>query len=251
MKRLLFLLALTSLFSGCAVPMGGTGHGATASAQAIPLTANRYWTGQAYQKSSRSNWLIAGFIIPGQDSLMTYPSLGCTARWTYEGVMPNGAHKYHEQVFRDPRNTCVKSLTVSVRATGPNTVEYNTYSSPGQVDSTAILRAEPLPMPVGVTGSWTGFAKDARGQETEVQLRLNRDERSYFHQFASGCTYELFMAEFTERGAALDTTTGVSDKGMTCDGSGVLMFSLKPDGTLMMRSYLGSRLTNEAYLKRM
>lgn len=251
MKRFLSVLALSSLISGCAVPMGGPGFGASAPAQAIPLTANRYWTGQAYQKSSQNNWTIAGFIIPGQDSLMSYPSLGCTARWTYEGVMPNGAHKYHEQVFRDPRNTCIKNLTVSVRATGPNTVEYNTYSSQGKVDASAVLRAEPLPMPVGVTGNWTGFAKDARGQQTEVQLRLNRDDRSYFHQFASACTYELFMAEFTERGVALDSTTGVSDKGAACDGATVFMFSLKPDGTLMMRSYINARMNNEVYLKRM
>lgn len=248
MKRLLSLIALSSLLSGCAVPMAGTSIGATS--QPIPLTANRYWTGQAYQKSSQNNWQIAGFIIPGQDSLMTYPSLGCTARWTYEGVMPNGAHKYHEQVFRDPRNTCIKNLTVSVRATGPNTVEYNTYTSQGKVDATATLHAAPLPMPVGVTGNWTGFAKDARGQETEVQLRLNREDRSYYHQFASTCTYELFMAEFTERGVALDSSTGTSEKGAPCDGSGVLMFSLKPDGTLMMRSFQGSRMTNEVYLKR-
>ena len=247
MKRFLSLIALAGLLSGCAVPMASTG----VTAKQIPITANRFWTGQAFQSSNRTSWQAAGFIVPGENSLMSYPDLGCTARWTFDGHALDGSLKYHEQVFRDPENRCIKHVNLTVKAIDANTVEYKTFDSAGKLNSTATLRSGSVPMPTGVSGGWTGSAKDARGQETEVQLRLNRDERSYFHQFANACTYELFMAEFTERGIALDTSSGVSDKGATCDGSGVLMFSLKPDGTLMMRSFQGSRMTNEVYLKRM
>lgn len=247
MKRFLSLCVLAGLLTGCAVPISGP----IVSTQPISITANRFWSGQAYQTDTRSTWTASGYIVPGEDSLMSYPDLGCTGKWTFQGHNLDGSLKYHEQIFRDPKNRCIKHVDLTIKAVDANTVEYKTFDSRGKQNSSATLRAQAVPVPAGLSGSWTGSAKNAAGQPTEVQLRLNANERSYFHQFASACTYELFMAEYTERSIALDTTSGMSDKGAACDGAGMLMFSLKADGTLMMRSFSGARLINEVYLKRM
>lgn len=233
-------LGIALSLAGCnTTDLQGIQHALSSKPTEIALTPNRYWAGQAYQPRSRSKtWTIEGYIVPRRASRMTYPSLGCAAEWAFKAGDPAGKLTYREEIYHDPKNTCVKSLDVSVKAIDATTVEYKSYNPDGSVSATGQLKPAPVPVPFNLEGDWSGFAKNAKGQKTEIQVRLRRNEQSLSHQFKDGCTAELYYNSVVRGALGMDEQTGVSEMpGITCDYGGLVIFAPVNGNTLIRRAH--------------
>lgn len=165
-------LGIALSLAGCnTTDLQGIQHALSSKPTEIALTPNRYWAGQAYQPRSRSKtWTIEGYIVPRRASRMTYPSLGCAAEWAFKAGDPAGKLTYREEIYHDPKNTCVKSLDVSVKAIDATTVEYKSYNPDGSVSATGQLKPAPVPVPFNLEGDWSGFAKNAKGRRRKSRF---------------------------------------------------------------------------------
>ena len=225
-----------------------------AQPQEVSLIENRYWVGQAYQPKAQNhkNWTMAGYIVPEGHSRMSYPSLGCAAGWQFKQRQAGGKLVYRENVYDDPRNSCVKSLDVSVRAVDASTVEYLAYNSGGQITAKGILKPAPVPIPQELEGNWAGFTTNTLGKKTEIQLRLRRNEQSFSHQFAGSCTAELFYISRHQSGLLqMDMQPGESEmSGASCQQG--MLVTIMPAGNDMIvhRTYVNQSLASEEKLKR-
>lgn len=122
MGRISWIGPLALMLCGCASDLWQANE---TPPESLPVSSSHYWKGQAYQASGKARlWTVEASIFPGQQSVVAYPSLGCTGVWTYQTSSQTGVMHYQEKIEKDQRGRCVPEITIQVLPASFGKLEY-------------------------------------------------------------------------------------------------------------------------------
>ncbi|MGF6281878.1 hypothetical protein ABH908_000089 [Pseudomonas frederiksbergensis] len=238
MKNLFVLSSVLLALAGCAQSGSNpTIVSAPGAGQAnIPMTANRYWIGEASQvEGPNKGCRTAGYLTPSQPDRLTFPSLSCPDSMTFVRVLAEPAQKLDTAPGKTHSAKCIDPNDMAVHAIEPGTPEFHANGKDAVMSTGGVLKPAEVPVPLNMVGTWKGTAQTAKGASSEISVDLSRTGRSTTRYAALKCEADLYMTGGASANVGLTEVAGQESAG--CDAKTLVTFSTQDGKTLLRTAY--------------